>query len=269
MTTPTTPILITGGAGRIGSRLVPLLRDAGRELRILTRHPGDSTQGIQHVEGNTVTGRGLTEALRGVDVVVHLAGGAKGDDTAASNLAQAAREAGVSHLILISVVGADTMPIGYFRAKAEAERVITESGVPHTVLRAAQLHEFVLPLVRGLAKLPLLLTPRGLRFEPVHIDEVAARLAEVALGEPAGRVPDIVGPEVLDIRQLADAYTDAARRRRRGLPVHIPGAVGRAYRAGDNLASGDAQRGTGTWSQFLAHETKPDRMDSAPPRHHD
>ncbi|GAB2610750.1 SDR family oxidoreductase [Pseudactinotalea suaedae] len=247
------PILVTGGTGTIGSRVVPLLRSAGQDVRVLSRRGGDDAPGLTHVEGDTVAGHGLAEALEHVDVVLHLAGGAKGDDTAATNLAAAARRAGVKHLLLISVVGADAMPIGYFRAKAAAERAIAESDVPWTVLRAAQLHEFVLPVVRGMAKLPLLPMPGGLRFEPVHVEEVAARLAELALGSPAGRVADIAGPEVLDVRQLADAYVAAmGRRRRRGVPVRIPGAVGRAYRAGDNLAGAPVHRGARGWSDFLA-----------------
>jgi uncharacterized protein YbjT (DUF2867 family) len=246
------PILVTGGTGTIGSRVVPMLREAGRDVRILSRHPRAVEPGIRHVEGDTVAGRGLVEALDGVEVVLHLAGGAKGDDIAAKNLATAAKAAGVRHLILISVTGADRMPIGYFRAKAKAERAVAESGVPWTVLRAAQLHEFLLPIVRGMAKLPLLPTPGGLRFEPVQVDEVAARLTEIALGAPGGRVGDIAGPEVLNVRQLADAYADATGgRRRRGLPIHIPGAIGRAYRGADNLAGDGVQRGDRTWHEYL------------------
>jgi uncharacterized protein YbjT (DUF2867 family) len=246
-------LLVTGGTGTIGSRVVPMLREAGRELRILTRHPGANEPGVQHVEGDTVSGRGLAEALDGVHVVLHLAGGAKGDDVAARHLGAAAKHAGVRHLILISVVGADRMPIGYFRAKAAAERAVAESGVPWTVLRAAQLHEFVLPVVRGMTRLPLLPIPGGLRFEPVHVDEVAARLTELALRDPAGRVADIAGPDVLDIRQLAHAYLDATGgKRKRGLPIRIPGAIGRAYRAGDNLSAAPVQRGERGWHDFVS-----------------
>jgi uncharacterized protein YbjT (DUF2867 family) len=247
------PLLVTGGTGNIGSRVVPLLREAGRDIRILTRHPRSAEPGIQHVVGDTVAGQGLAAALEGVDVVLHLAGGAKGDDVAALNLASAAREAGVQHLVLISVIGADQMPIGYFRAKAQAERVIADSGVPYTVLRAAQLHDFVLPIARGMARMPLLPVPGGLRFEPVHGDEVAARLAELALGAPAGRVADLAGPEVLDVPQLVTTFAEVtgARQRRGCLSIRLPGAVGRAYRAGENLGGAGAQRGIRTWREFL------------------
>ncbi len=251
------PLLVTGGTGNIGRRVVPLLREAGRDIRILSRHPRAAEAGVEHVQGDTVAGRGLAAALDGVEVVVHLAGGAKGDDAAARNLAAAARQAGVRHLVLISVIGADRMPIGYFRAKAEAERVIAGSGVPWTVLRAAQLHDFVLPVARSMARMPLLPVPGGLRFEPVHGDEVAARLAELALGAPAGRVADLAGPEVLDVPRLVAAYAGATGARQRGgrLPIRLPGAVGRAYRAGANLAGEGAERGLRGWSQFLTeHE---------------
>lgn len=251
------PILVTGGTGTIGRRVVPLLTAVGREVRILSRHPEQDAPGIRHVGGDTVAGTGLADALSGVRTVLHLAGGAKGDDVAARNLAAAALSAGVEHLILISVVGADRMPIGYFRAKAEAERTIVESGVPWTVLRAAQLHEFVLPIVRGLARLPITPVPTGLRFEPVHVDEVAARLAAVALGTPAGRAPDIAGPEVLGVAELVAAYTEllgTRRARHPHLPVRLPGAVGRAYRAGDNLAGVSAIRGERGWAEFLAEQ---------------
>ncbi|GAA4369186.1 SDR family oxidoreductase [Agromyces bauzanensis] len=247
------PLLVTGGTGNIGRRVVPLLREAGRDIRILSRHPRSAAPGIEQVEGDTVLGHGLAAALDGVDVVLHLAGGAKGDDIAARNLSAAAREAGVRHLVLISVVGADRMPIGYFRAKAEAERIIAESGVPWTVLRAAQLHDFVLPVARSMSRMPLLPVPGGLRFEPVDGDEAAKRLAELALGDPAGRVADIAGPEVLDVPALVATFTAAtgARQRRGHLPIRLPGAVGRAYRAGENLAGEGALRGARTWAGYL------------------
>jgi uncharacterized protein YbjT (DUF2867 family) len=236
-------------------------------VRILSRHPRADRPGIQHVEGDTLAGRGLAEAFDGVDVVLHLAGGAKGDDIAAANVAAAAKAAGVHHLVLISVIGADRMPIGYFRAKAAAERNFAESGIPWSVLRAAQLHDLVLPIVRGLSKLPLLPTPGGLRFEPVDVDEVAARLAELVLGAPAGRVADAAGPEVLDIRQLADVYLETTGgHHRRSLPIRLPGGIGRAYRSGENLASDNARRGERTWREFVgelaaaAHDVRPSSL---------
>lgn len=144
------------------------------------------------------------------------------------------------------------MPIGYFRAKARAEQILVDSGMPYTILRAAQLHNFILPIIRGMTKLPLLPKPGGLRFEPVTVDEVARRLCELTLGDPAGRVADIVDTEVLTVRELADVYDEQTHRRHRpNLPVRIPGKIGRAYRSGKNLATANAHRASGTWREFL------------------
>jgi len=244
------PLLVTGGTGTIGRRVVPLLREAGRAVRVLSRHPRVDEPGVEHVGGDTVSGRGLESALDGVDTVLHLAGGARGDDIAARRLGHAAREAGVRHLVLVSVTGADRMPIGYFRAKAAAEREVIESGVPWTILRSAQLHDFVLPIARALTALPVAFAPRGLRFEPVAVDAVATRLAELTLGRPAGRVSDITGPEVIDARELVTAHLAAHARRRPIVEVGMPGAVGRAYRAGANLAENALRTGS-TWAEFL------------------
>lgn len=249
-----TPILVTGGTGTIGRQVVPLLRKEGATVRVLSRHARPSAPGVEYVAGDTVKGEGLASALNGVETVLHLAGGAKGDDIAARNLVAAARRAGVKHLVLISVVGADRMPIGYFRMKRAAEDVIEASDIPFTILRVAQLHNFVLPVVRMMARMPLAPAPRGLRFEPVAVEEVAAHLAAITLVEPAGRVPDLAGPEVLEVADMIRTYNQVQGRSRRLVGFGIPGAVGRAYREGQNLAGDEAVRGTRTWQDFLTDD---------------
>ncbi|MEV4776899.1 SDR family oxidoreductase [Microbacterium sp. LWH12-1.2] len=251
-----TPILVTGGTGNIGRHTVPLLRAAGREVRILSRHSRQAEPGIEYVEGDTVQGTGLDLALDGVETVLHLAGGAKGDDIAAQNLVAAARRAGARHLVLISVTGADRMPIGYFRAKAAAEAAFQTSGIPWTILRVAQLHDFALPMVKVLSRMRS--APRGLCFESVAVTEVAARLAELTLGDPVGRAADLVGPRVQEIADMVRSFDSARGRGHRLLRFGIPGAVGRAYRAGDNLAGDAAVRGESTWEDYLASRATED-----------
>lgn len=248
----TAPILVTGGTGNLGGRVVRRLQSEGKDVRILSRHTRADSAGVVHLVGDTVRGAGLDEAMRDVDVVVHLAGGAKGDDIAAGHVSRAARAAGVRHLVLISVIGADVMPIGYFRAKAAAEETIIASGVPFSILRAAQLHDFIRSTIGAMARLPIVPAPRGLRFEPVGAEEVAEALAGLALGGPAGRVPDLAGPEVLDAERIMTSLLEFRGRRRPLWRLHIPGAVGRAYRAGDNLAGAVVQRGHETWAEYLA-----------------
>ncbi|MDG9691428.1 NAD(P)H-binding protein [Streptomyces sp. DH17] len=251
--TPTTPLLVTGGTGTLGSHVVPLLRAAGHEVRILTRRPRPDADGITYVTGDLLTGEGVEAAVAGVHTVLHLAGGPKGDDTATRALVSAAVGAGVRHIVYISVVGADGVPLAWLRTKLESERAIAGSGIGWTVLRAAQFHELTLTMIEKMTKLPFLPVPGGLRLQPVDSREVAARLAELALAAPSGRVPDLTGPEVHDLAALVRPYlTLHGRRRRPHLPVRIPGKAGRAYRAGANLTLDGAQVGRRTWEQFLA-----------------
>lgn len=186
-------------------------------------------------------------------MVLYLAGGQKGDDLATRNLVRAAQASGVRHLIHISVIGADRVPLAWLRTKLDSERAVADSGIPWTTLRAAQFHDHTLTRVEKLTRLPVLPAPGGLRLQPVDSREVAARLVELTLGEPAGLVPDLAGPRLYDLPALAHPYLELRRRRPRPKPpVRIPGKAGRAYRAGENLTLEGAEAGKRTWEEFLA-----------------
>jgi len=116
----------------------------------------------------------------------------------------------------------------------------------------------VLALVEPLAKLPVVPVFKGVRFQPVAADDVADRLVELALGAPAGRVPDLAGPRTYPMTDVVRDYLRATGRRRPVVQVPVPGAAGAAYRAGANLAQ-DRAVGHGTWEEFLA-----DRFPSSP-----
>lgn len=250
----TSLILVTGGTGNLGRHLVPMLSATGARLRVLSRHPREPAEGIEHVRGDLLKNDGVEAAVTGADVIVHLAGGPKGDDEATRNLVRAARRIGVRHLVYISVIGADRVPLGYFRSKLGAERIIADSGLPWTTLRAAQFHDLVLTAVQAMSRLPVVPAPGGLRFQPVDVGEVADRMALLAAGEPAGLVRDLAGPETHSLADLARSYLRARRSRRPFLPVRIPGKAGRAYRAGENLNLDDADRGARTWEEFLSEK---------------
>jgi uncharacterized protein YbjT (DUF2867 family) len=261
----TPPILVTGGTGTLGRLVVARLLDAGREVRVLSRHGREDAEGVEHVNGDLATGEGVEAAAEGAELIVHLAGTPKGDEVKARHLVRAASRAGTRHLVFISVVGADRIPVasgvdramfGYFAAKLAAERLIAGSGVPWTTLRATQFHDLTLLTMRGLARLPVVPVPAGWRLQPVDAGEVAARLAELALGAPAGLVPDMGGPRVHELADLVRGYLRATGRRRPTVPVHLPGGAARAYRAGANLAPERAV-GRRTWEEFLAERLEP------------
>lgn len=260
----TSPILVTGGTGTLGRLVVPRLLAAGAPVRILSRRSHEPGDRIGYVVGDLDTGGGLEAALDGVATIVHCAGSAKGDEVKARTLVRAASRAGARHLVYISVVGAERMPVrsavdramfGYYAAKRAGEDVVADSGVPWTTLRATQFHDLLLTVARRLAKSPVMPVPSGVRFQPVDADEVAARLVELSLGKPSGLVPDIAGPRVYGFSDLLRTYLRASRLRRLLVPVRLPGEAAAALRSGANLAL-DRAVGRRTWEDFLAERVR-------------
>lgn len=256
----TPPILLTGGTGTLGRLVTPLLREAGHEVRVLSRHGHEAADGVEYVTGDLATGEGVEAAVAGVGTIVHCAGSAKGDDVKARSLVKAATAAGAPHLVYISVVGADRVPVvsgvdrsmfGYLATKRAAEEIVADSGLPWTTLRATQFHDLTLTTVAAMAKLPVIPVPSGFKIQPVDAGEVAARLVELALGQPSGLVPDLGGPRIYGMDELVRSYLSATRRHRLMMPVRIPGKAAGAFRAGANLAPERAV-GRRTWEDFLA-----------------
>jgi uncharacterized protein YbjT (DUF2867 family) len=262
------PILVTGGTGTLGRQVVARLIQTGHPVRSLGRRADNAEPGAEFVVADLATGEGVAEALAGVETVVHCAGSAKGDDVKARTLVDAAKRAGVRHIVYISVVGADTTPIegpidramfGYFGAKHAAERIIAESGIPWTTVRATQFHDLTLKTLEQLAKMPVMPVFGGMSFQPIDSGEVADRLVELALDEPAGLVPPIGGPKVYGMDELARSYLAAQGRRKPIFGMPIFGAAARAQKSGVNLAS-DRAVGRRTWEEFLAATVAPEQV---------
>jgi uncharacterized protein YbjT (DUF2867 family) len=261
--TPNGLILVTGGTGGLGRRVVTRLSTQGRDVRVLSRHPVVLQEGVEYKAGDLVTNQGVEDAFDGVDVVVHCAGVGKiKEDTAqAQNLVLGARQAGVRHLVGISVVGAERIPVrsaldraifAYFASQRSKERVIEHSGLPWTNLRATQFHDgFILAMVKAMSKMPVVALPAATRFQPVDADEVADALADLALAAPAGQVPDFGGPKIYEAEDLLRSYLVAIGMHRPILKIRMPGSAAAAIRDGANLAP-DRAVGRRTWEEFLA-----------------
>jgi uncharacterized protein YbjT (DUF2867 family) len=256
----TATILVTGGSGTLGRLVVARLRDTGRDVRVLSRRHHEAADGVEFVTGDLATGEGIASAVDGAGTIVHCAGSPTGDEDKARTLVRAAARAGAAHLVYISVVGADRVPMGgrvdramfgYFGSKLAAERIVADSGLPFTTLRATQFHDLVLTVAQQMAKLPLVPVPAGFSFQPIDTAEVAARLAELALDGPAGLVPDMGGPRTYLMADLLRGYLRATHRRRLIVPLWLPGEAARAFRAGANLAP-EHTVGHRTWEEFLA-----------------
>lgn len=248
-------VLVTGGTGELGRAVVTRLLAEGRMVRVLSRRTGsDLVAGATAARGDLATGAGLNAALADVDTVIHCASDprrpAASDVAGTRQLVAAAAQAGVRHLVYISIVGIESVPLAYYKAKLEAENIVRRGGVPWTILRATQFHSLLVRALGVQRRLPVLFVPRGWRFQPVDAGDVAGRLVTLALGEPAGRVADMGGPEVCLANDLARGYQAIAPRGALVIPVPLPGRASRAIRAGAFLAPGLAD-GTLTWEGYL------------------
>lgn len=241
-------ILVTGATGQLGTPTVTALRAAGHEVRAMSR-----TSAPNLVTADLLTGAGVAAALEAMDVVVHLAttNGAA-DVRAAQRLVEAAHLAGVGHLVLISIVGIDQIPIGFYRDRVTIEQTVRRCTIPFTIQRSTQFHSLVARMFSSQRFSPALVVP-SIRLQPIDLADVAARLTELASGPPQGAVPDIGGPEVLAARDFAQTWLRATGRRRPLVPLHLPGKVFAAYDAGANLVEGDPY-GQLTFASYLARQ---------------
>jgi uncharacterized protein YbjT (DUF2867 family) len=245
-------VLLTGATGTLGRQLLPRLVAAGHGVRALSRRPQPAaTANVEWVIADLHNRDQVGAVVAGSDVVVHCASSMRGDRLSTRNLIEAARGAGAPHIVYVSIVGCDRIPLGYYRDKGACEQLLERSGLPVTILRAAQFHDLLRRLFTAQRHLPVLLVPSHTRFQPVDAGEVADHLVAAVNGRPVGRLPDLGGPEVVDAVDLARRYLRVTGRRCSIAPLRVPGKVGAALRAGENLAPLHAD-GRITFDQFLA-----------------
>lgn len=246
-------VLVTGGTGVLGRQVVQELLRRGVPARVLSRK-ARPLAALETVQGDLLEPSTLPAALDGVEGVIHCASNParpKEDPAATRNLIAAAHAAGVRHLVLISIVGIDGMRWNpYYRAKLEQERLVEAGGVPYTLLRAAQFHDFVAFLLRSLGRGGVQWLP-AFTLQPVDTEAVAARLVEAALGRPAGRLPDLVGPEPRTLASLGQEWLAATGQRRRAVVIPLPGWVARAWRP---VGGPEAERAGRSWGEWLAQQ---------------
>jgi uncharacterized protein YbjT (DUF2867 family) len=243
-------IAVAGGTGLVGRYVVAELRAAGHEPVVLTRSAGT----------DVITGHGLDAALDGTEALIDVTNTTKlsGRKSVAfftagtRNLLAAGQRAGVKHHVLLSIVGVGRpgMNSGYNAGKVAQEALVRGSRAPASIMRATQFHQFIPELLDRIPG-PVLLVPR-MRIQPVAAYEVAAVLAALAAGPPAGLAPEMAGPEPVELADLARQLSQARGSRRPVLRVPVPGAAGRAMASGAMLPSGPGLRGTQTFTDWLA-----------------
>lgn len=200
-------IVVIGGSGLIGTKLVKLLRERDHEAL-----PASPSSGV-----NTITGEGLAEALAGAQVVVDVSNSPSWEDkavleffeTSSRNLLAAEAAAGVGHHVALSVVGTERLlQGGFFRAKMAQEELIQASNIPYTIVRSTQFFEFVNGIAQSATDGQMVRLSSAL-IQPIVSDDVAAALAEVTLGAPVNGTIEIAGPERLGLDELVRRFLHA------------------------------------------------------------
>jgi uncharacterized protein YbjT (DUF2867 family) len=245
-------IVVIGGTGRVGSKIVDRLREQGHEALAAAPNTGV----------NTITGDGLAAALEGASVVVDVSNSPSFEDaavlefftTSTRNLLAAEAAAGVGHHVAMSIVGADRLPdSGYLRAKVAQEQLVTASSVPYSIVRATQFFEFVESIVAAATDGDTVRVSPML-IQPMAADDVAAAAVKVAVGAPLNGMIEIGGPEAFPIDELV--RRDLAARHDARRVVADPHAeyfgTELAERSLVPDADGDAQLGTIRFDDWLA-----------------
>ena len=241
-------LAVAGGTGLVGRHVVAAARERGDDVLLLAR-----SEGV-----DLLSGEGLAARLAGVDAVVDTTNVASQRravaeeffGTVSRHLLAAEEAAGVRHHVVLSIVGIDDVPTGYYQGKQVQERTVAAGGVPWTVLRATQFHEFAEQVLGFVRVGPFAFVPRMLS-QPVSAREVGAHLVDLAHGPALGQAPELAGPERLQMVELARRVAARAGGRPRVVPVRLPGAAGRAMREGTLCPVADGPRGVVTFDDWL------------------
>jgi uncharacterized protein YbjT (DUF2867 family) len=240
-------IVVAGGTGLVGRLVVAAVEAAGHEPVVVARSVGV----------DVLTGAGIDAAFTGVDSVIDVTNvqsirrraSLEFFGTATRTLLAAGARAGVRHHVALSVVGADRVDYGYYAGKRVQEELVLDGTVPGTVVRATQFHEFVEQLTARSG--PVVLVPR-MRSQPIAAREVAGLLVARAGAEPVGVAPELAGPEVREMSDMARALLRQRGSRRRSVAVRIPGRAGRDMAEGGLLPTGGGPRGVESFDEWLA-----------------
>ncbi len=243
-------IVVIGGTGRIGTKIVAILRQKGHEVIAAS-----AKRGI-----NIVTGEGLKEALTGARVVIDVADSPSFEDkavmeffeTATGNLLATETAAGVRHHVALSIVGIDRTDSGYYRAKRAQEKLIAASAIPYTIIRSTQFMEFLGAIADSNTEGRIVRLPPGL-LQAIAADDAAAIVADLALGAPRNGTIEIAGPQRAPLDKTVDRYLKAAGDPRK--VVRDPEALHFGARIEERtlVPLGEARLGRITFDEWLRH----------------
>jgi uncharacterized protein YbjT (DUF2867 family) len=248
-------IVVIGGTGLIGSKVVTNLGERGYEVVAASPNSGV----------NTLTGEGLAEVLEGASVVVDVSNSPSFEDaavmeffrTSTRNLLNAEAAASVGHHVVLSIVGSDRLPdSGYMRAKVAQEKLIKESSIPYSIVRATQFFEFVKRIADSATEGNTVRLP-SVGFQPLAADDVASAVSKVAIGSPLNGIVEVAGPESFRFDELIRQGLVASKDPREVITDPYARYFGTELSEGSLVPSGDAQLGETRFEDWLSRSAQP------------
>lgn len=224
-------------------------------MRILTRHAERAPDLVTAVIGDITADTPMADAVDGVDAIIHCAtdpGDHRSiDGRATARLAEFALRAGSPHVVYPGIVGSDVVPCSYYQSKMSAEASLTASGLPVSIVRATQFHQFIWWKLGRAGRFPLVPVPRDTRLQPIDPRDFARILVDRVEHGPSADIHAVGGPNVYEAHDLAKSHRAATGGRARLIRVNYPGIRGAALRAGALITPNRVEGGR-TWNEFVA-----------------
>lgn len=233
-------ILVTGSTGHLGSALLNQLKDSDHEVKITSRKKPKGIEHFKWIYSDLFSGEGLEEAVKDVDVIIHSATSPNKHSKVVevSGFNELLRRAkNIKHFIYPSIVGIDQIPFKYYKYKLEAENLLKNSSIPHTIVRSTQFHHFVDDLFLSRPVLNRYFVPGNFKCQSVDVNEFAKHLIGIVDKGPQGKIEDFGGPDIVTLKEMADFKIKINNENNKVLSISLPGKLFKAFSNGENTNS--------------------------------
>ncbi len=249
-------ILVTGSTGQLGSTLVKQLKGSDYKVKITSRRKPEGIEHFEWVYSDLFSGEGLEEALKDVDVIIHAATSPMKNSKRVEVLGFKeflGRMKHIKHLIYPSIVGIDEIPFKYYKQKYEAEELLKNSSIPHTIVRATQFHNFVDHLFLSKPLFKRYIVPGDFKFQSVDVCEFASHLLGIVENKPQGRANDFGGPDIMTLKEMAELKININNETNKVLSISLPGRLYKSFSEGKNTNS-TRKLGKITFGEYLSNK---------------
>ncbi|MEH7415041.1 SDR family oxidoreductase [Neobacillus drentensis] len=230
-------LLITGSSGQLGSTLIKQLGGSDHQVKVTSRRKPEGIEHFEWVYSDLLTGEGIEEAIKDVDVIIHAA-------TSPIKNSKFMEVSGfkefigklhhIKHFIYPSIVGIDEIPFKYYQQKYEAENLLKNSSIPHTIVRATQFHHFVEKIFISKPLFKRYIIPGNVPFQSVDVSDFANHLIGLVEKDPQGRADDFAGPAIMTLREMAELKIGINNEPNKVLSISLPGKLYKSFSDGKN-----------------------------------